>query len=159
MSLRTRGVVACCLVPLALLSACSDAVEVDSPALSDAERAACTDFLDDLPEDLGGLEPAEVDPPDAPARAWGDGLAVVCGVPSPEELEPAAECDIVAGVAWFVPPSQRDEGSDLVATAVESTPRVALVVPAKYRGQVAFDAFGELAEPILSHFETTERCA
>ncbi|WP_153337748.1 MULTISPECIES: DUF3515 domain-containing protein [unclassified Nocardioides] len=165
MSLRARGVVASSLLPLALLAGCGgDAVEVDSPALadpslSDAERATCTDFLDALPEDLAGLEPAEVDPADAPAKAWGDGLAVVCGVPEPEELAPAAECDIVAGVAWFVPPSQRDEGSDLIATAVETTPRVALVVPAEYRGQIAFDAFGELAEPVRTHLETTRRCS
>ncbi|NPC95582.1 DUF3515 family protein [Nocardioides sp. zg-DK7169] len=145
------------VLALALLAGCSDAVEVDSPELSAAERSVCEDFLDSLPDDLAGLEPAEVDPPDAPARAWGDGLAVICGAPEPEELAPAEECDIVAGVAWFVPPSQRDEDQDLVATAVEVSPRVALVVPAQYRGQVAFDAFGELAEP-LSGFETTPRC-
>lgn len=158
MSLRARGVVASALLPLALLTACSDAVQVDSPPLSDADRAVCTEFLEDLPTDLAGLEPGEVDPPDAPARAWGDGLTVICGAEEPEELEPAAECDVVAGVAWFVPPSQRDESSDLVATAVEASPRVALVVPAEYRGQVSFDALAELAEPVLTHVETTKRC-
>jgi len=166
-SRRARGAVASSLVPLALLALLAGCgrggVDVDSPALvdpelSEADRATCTELLDYLPDDLAGLEPAEVDPPDALARAWGEGLAVVCGVPVPAELEPAAECDVVAGVAWFVPPSQRDEGSDLIATAVETAPRVALVVPAEYRGQVAFDAFGELAEPVRTHLETTKRC-
>lgn len=158
-SLRARGAVLAALLPLAVLTACgSDAVEVDSPTLSAGDRETCEEFLDDLPEELAGLPPAEVDPSDAPARAWGDGLAVVCGAPEPEELAPASECDVVAGVAWFVPPNQRDDGEDLVATAVETTPRVALVVPAEYRGQVSFDAFGELVEPIGTHLETTRRC-
>ena len=65
-----------------LLTACSGPVEIDTPDLDAADRAACEGFVDDLPATLDDEKPVETDPEDplgAAAEvllAFADGEAV-----------------------------------------------------------------------------------
>ncbi len=157
---RGRGVVAAGALVL-LLGACGGPVEVAAPALDAETAAACETFLEALPDELADLEPQEVSPADAPARAWGDGLVLTCGVEEPpgfrELITPS--CDEIVGVGWFFPPSELEsEDGPVTGTTIGYRPRVEVLVPEEYRGGVSFTALSELAGPVTEHLELVQRC-
>ncbi|NYD58305.1 hypothetical protein BKA08_002543 [Nocardioides marinisabuli] len=157
---RGRGVVAAGALAL-LLGACGGPVEVAAPALDAESAAACDELLGALPDDLAGLEPREVSPADAPARAWGEGLVLTCGVEEPPLFREliAPSCDEIVGVGWFFPPADLEsEDGPVTGTTIGYRPRVEVLVPDEYRGGVSFTALSELAAPITEHLELVQRC-
>ena len=133
---------------------------MDAPDLSGADAAACTALVDDRPATLAAQESREVSPASAPAAAWGDpALVLTCGVEEPAGLDDFAQCQLVDGVDWFVPPDQLDDsGSDVLMTTVGTSPRVSLLVPADLRGSTSSSALVELAGPVKDDLEKVDRC-
>ncbi len=129
--------------------------------MSTDDAATCSTFLDDLPDELAGLESAEISPADAPARAWGDGLVVTCGVEEPPAFQEliAPSCDEIVGIGWFFPPQQlgREDGP-VTGTTIGYRPRVELEVPEGYRGGTSFAVLSALAAPIEEHLDLVQRC-
>lgn len=145
---------------LALLCACSSAVEVDAPDLSSEERAACDAFLAALPDALDGLaERDDLSPADAPARAWGDPAVVVtCGVDMPDDFDEFSSCEEVNGVGWYgEPDALTDQESDLELTTIGFTPNVRLEVPAERRPPVG--PWVDVSNAVKQTLERTSRCA
>ena len=159
---RRRGVVAAGgLAPLLLLGACGGPVEVSAPALDAETAATCETFLAALPDELAGLERRELSPADAPARAWGDGLVLTCGVEEPPGFRQliTPSCDEIVGVGWFFPPSELEsEDGPVTGTTIGYRPRIEVLVPQDYRGGVSFAAFSELAAPVKAHLDLVQRC-
>ncbi len=140
---------------------------VDSPSLSAADASACAAFVDSLPSRLAEEERGEVTPSDAPAAAYGDPAIVVsCGVPAPEEFDATAQCEVVNGVGWFLPPDQYDDpDADLRITAVGFRPRVSVLLPADYRdddrgsaSDTAAAVLAELTDPVRDHLTEADEC-
>ena len=121
---------------LLLSAGCGGPVEIDVPELSTTDEAACRAFAADLPDTLGDEDRVEVEPADAPGAAYGDPpIVVACGAGEPEEFGPGAQCELVNGVPWFIPPEQYDDlGLDLEITSAWHEPRARVLVPADYRG-------------------------
>jgi hypothetical protein len=153
--LAVRGAM---LSAVLLLAACGGPVELTPP--SAADRPACAKLAALLPDRLGDLAAVEFTPKDAEGGAWGDPpLTLTCGVGVPEGFGPAANCDVVNGVDWFVPDRERnDTDSDATLTSVSLTPRVAVHVPATYRGGALEAALVDLAGPLRSALTVGTRC-
>jgi hypothetical protein len=146
-----------------LLAACSsDGVEIASPHVTAAERAACQKVLKALPAELDGLPAQKVTPANALGRAWGDPAVVLtCGVSMPQGFQPGASCEENNGVGWYVPTDQfGDLGEDLTVFTIGRTPVVELLVPSEQRrdGAFAADALATLADPIKQAIPTHEPC-
>jgi hypothetical protein len=144
-----------------VLTGCSDgAVEIRSPDVSRADRAACTRFLDALPETLADRQRREVSPSGALGAAWGDpAITLTCGVGVPDTFDRFASCEVANGVGWFVPPGQIDDRSgDVALTAVGYRPRVQVVVPSEYRPAGPAAVIAQLAEPVKRGLELVKPC-
>ena len=137
------------------------------PDLSASDAAACRDFVDALPDTLADEERGEVTPSDAPAAAYGDpAIVVTCGVEVPEDFDATAQCEVVNGVGWYLPPDQYDDpDADLTITAVGWRPRVAVLVPDDYRGDdqgaasdTAAAVLAELTDPVRDHLTEAAEC-
>ncbi|GAA1163313.1 DUF3515 domain-containing protein [Nocardioides aquiterrae] len=152
MSRRTRGVVACAAVVL-LATGCSHGPpEIDAPDLSAADAATCRDFVNALPETLGGHEPAATTGDTVYGAAWGDpAIVLTCGV-GPVDLTEVPPCTVVNGVGWVV---QETDGRTTL-TADGYRPRVRLVVPDDYE-QPAGLVTG-LAPLVKKYLRLEERC-
>lgn len=145
------------------LGACSSdpgPVAVDAAPLTGDAATACRTFLDSLPSTLAGLEERDVTPSDAPARAWGDdGMVLTCGAPQPPDFNKYAGCELIRGVGWYFPQSEYSvDGVDLLATAVGYDPRLSLLVPAAYRGDISLEVFSELADYVKAPIRLVKRC-
>jgi hypothetical protein len=158
-SARSRGVVASAAACLAL-AGCSGTITIDDGDLSDADRAACEALVADLPETLAGEERVAVEPEGALGAAWGDPAYVLtCGVPQPEDYEPTAECNVIAGIGWYVPDDQLgDQGEDATPIALSRTPYVEVLVPADYRTLGIDRALAELAPVLEEHLDEGLSC-
>ncbi len=171
-SRRTRGV--CTLLPLgalgavaALLVGCSGPPEIASYDLSDADRAACEAFVDDLPASLADEERVDVEPDDALGAAYGDpAITVTCGVPVPAGFDQTSRCDEVNGVGWFIPDgSDDDTTADLRLSVPGFSPVVEIVVPSDYRPTERFQgdnttaaALAVLSPLVEEHLTLEQRC-
>ena len=126
---------------LLLVTACSGGPEpVEQADLTADEQAACTAFLDDLPEVVAGA-------------------VITCGVPEPATLEPTSECEEVRGVGWFVDAdAMADPDAEATATAIGVRPRVAVVFAAEDRGDRSLEVLSALADPVSEHLERISRC-
>ncbi|HEU4811548.1 MAG TPA: DUF3515 domain-containing protein [Nocardioides sp.] len=166
MSLRTRGAVVSalsgCLLLAPALASCSDTgpVAVDTPSVSDADRATCAAFLDDLPHTLAGQERRDVTPSDALGAAWGDpAITLTCGVSLPADFDRFATCEEADGVGWFVPVAESsDQSSDVTLTAAGYRPIVRVQLPASYRPEGAATVISQLAQPVKDGLELVDRC-
>lgn len=108
----------------------------------------------DLPDTLAGEDRVDVEPADALGAAWGGGSPYVltCGVPEPEDYEPTAECNVIAGVGWYVPDDQlSDQSEDATPVALSRTPLVEVLVPAEHRTEGIDRALAELAPVLEEH--------
>ncbi|MDT0183904.1 DUF3515 domain-containing protein [Microbacterium sp. ARD31] len=150
-----RGVVASAAAAgLVLLGGCSSGPpQIEEHDLSGADRAACEALVDDLPDTLAGEPSTPVEPDGALGAAWGDPAYVLtCGVPEPEDYEPTAECNVVAGVGWYVPDDElSDPSEDATAIALSRTPYVAVLVPEEHRTEGIDRALAELAPVLEEH--------
>ena len=154
-----RGVVACAGV--LVTTGCSGGpVEIDAPALSAADRAACERLVADLPETLAGLESRETTGDTAYGAAWGDpAIVLTCGVGVPAEFDEFSACTDVSGVGWFVPPEQEeDQDSDVLLTAAGHAPRVSLLVPADRRGAESADALVTISALVEKDLTLEDDC-
>ncbi|MGF9756727.1 DUF3515 domain-containing protein [Microvirga sp. 0TCS3.31] len=149
-----RGVVASGAAAVVLaLAGCSSAPRIDDAELSAVDRAACESLVADLPDTLAGLDRRDVEPADALGAAWGDPAYVLtCGVPEPGDYEPTAECNVIAGVGWYVTDDQlSDLSEDATPIALSLRPYVEVSVPADYRTEGIDRALAELA-PALKEY-------
>ncbi|CAN5619751.1 hypothetical protein BH11ACT8_BH11ACT8_33090 [soil metagenome] len=158
-----RGVVlSAAVAPALLVAACSAGpVTIDVPEGSDADAQACAAFLADLPATLGGEDPRDVEPADAPGAAYGDPAYVVsCGVSVPAEYDDGfSSCEVVDKVGWYLPPEQLDDqASDATLFTVGYRPVVKLVVPHDYRPDGAAQALAELSGLVDEHLELVANC-
>ena len=79
--------------------------------------------------------------------SWG-GVELTCGVEEPEEYDEYAACIEIGGIGWFVPDSElEDLAGDATATALTTTPYVALHVPVEHRAVGVDQMLTELAAP------------
>jgi hypothetical protein len=143
---------------LLLLAGCGGPVQLARPPAAD--RAACARLAALLPHRLAGLRAVEFAPKDAEGGAWGDpALTLTCGVGVPHGFGATSTCDVVDDVDWFAPEDERnDNGSALTLTAVTLRPRVALHVPAEYRGAKVAAALVDLAGPLTRALSVGTRC-
>ena len=149
-----RGVVASGAAAVLLaLAGCSSTPTIDDVELSSADRAACESLVADLPDTLAGLDRREVEPADALGAAWGDPAYVLtCGVAEPGDYEPTAECNVIAGVGWYVTADQlSDQSVDATPIALSLEPYVEVSVPADYRTEGIDRALAELAPALKEH--------
>jgi hypothetical protein len=149
------------LAGLLLVAGCGGPVEVDVPDLDADDAAACREFADALPETLADEERVDIEPADAPAAAYGDpAIVVTCGAGSPEGFGVGAQCEVVSGVPWYIPPEQYDDlDLDLVITSAWHEPRVQVVMPAELRGN-ALEAgvMAGLSPLVQEHLRQTGTC-
>ena len=155
-----RGVVASAGLCLLLAGCSSDEVSIDEHDLSEADRAACQALVDDLPDTLAGQERRPDEPDDALGAAWGDpAYVLVCGVLDPKDYEPAAECNVIKGVGWYVTDDQlSDLGEDATPIALSLEPYVQVVVPSEYRTEGIDRALAELAPALKEHLSEGRPC-
>ena len=144
-----------------LLTACSPGkVPIEKQDLSQADRATCEAFVDDLPDTLAGELRRSTDPEDALGAAWGDPAYVLtCGVPEPADYAPTAECSVVKGIGWYVADDQlSDARVDATPIALSRTPYVELLVPSRYRTDGIDRALAELAPVLKEHLAEGLSC-
>jgi hypothetical protein len=149
-----RGVVASGAGAVVLaLAGCSSTPTIDDVELSAADRAACESLVADLPDTLAGLDRRDVEPADALGAGWGDPAYVLtCGVPEPSDYEPTAECNVIAGVGWYVTGDQlSDLSEDATPIALSLEPYVEVSVPADYRTEGIDRALADLAPALKEH--------
>lgn len=138
------------LVLAGALAGCSDL-----PDLSRDEAAACADLVRALPDPLAGEALSDSDDRTA---SWGD-IELTCGVEQPEEYDEYAACIQVRGVGWFVPEADlQDRTVDATATALTTTPYVALHVPAEHRAIGVDQMLTQLAAPMKAELGAGEPC-
>lgn len=153
-----RGAVACTTILAASAYAGCGGVEITDPGLPAGQEAACRALLEELPDDLGGLERTDVEPEDALGAAWGDpAVELRCVAEMPEGHTRISDCTEVNGVGWYTPDSQlTDFGADLTMTTIGFEPIVELRIPADYRPPL--DQLSEIAAPIRKTLTVTSRC-
>lgn len=109
-----------------------------APPQANAQAAACNKILEQLPVQLGALQPRVVHThPDSPyVVAWGDPAVVLsCGVDRPKELAPGSGTEFVtAGPDTGPFYDVTSQGGSNVFTAVDRAAYIAIVVPGKYQG-------------------------
>jgi hypothetical protein len=144
---------------LVLLAGCGGGpIEITPP--SSADRAACDRLAAALPDRIADLTAVDVTPTDSDGAAWGDpAITLTCGVPAPAGFGPASTCITADGVDWFASDKEtNDNDSDITLTAVTLRPRVAVHVPAKYRGGTSAAALTDLAGPLERSLTAGTRC-
>ncbi len=146
-----------------LLTACSAGpVEVLTPDLDDADRAACEAFVADLPTSIADLPVRDVEPVGALGGAYGDPAIIVrCGVSVPNGFDQStSSCEVANGVGWYVPLEQfDDQEADVTLTAAGFRPVVEVSVPGTYRPDATAAAIAQLAAAVDEHLTLVESCA
>ena len=152
------GAVACLLVLLVASAGCSNAVTVDSPAVSGAQAHACSALVRDLPKGVADQQRRHVDAGDGYAAAWGDpAIELRCGVPRPAGFDKFSACQRVNGVDWFVPESQQTgKPTDITMTTVGRVPRVEVRLPEDYWPPA--NAMADLAQTMKAHLREEKPC-
>jgi hypothetical protein len=109
-----------------------------APPQATAQAAPCNKVLEQLPVQLGRLEPRVVHShPDSPyVVGWGDPAVVLsCGVDRPKDLVPGSATEFLAGGVTAGPfYDVTRQGSANVWTTVDRGPYISISVPAKYQG-------------------------
>lgn len=123
---------------LATLLAGCGGVDIAESSVSASERAACTELVEALPDEVSD-QPRRKTSGSPLGAAWGDpAIVLTCGVGKPEDYDRFANCQTVNGVDWFVPEETvGDQSADVVLTTIGRTPSVELKVPASYRPPAA----------------------
>ena len=149
------------LLLVGLLSACeSDKVPIGSPTLEAADRAACTDLVDALPDTVADELRRPVDPEDALGAAYGDpAIVLVCGADMPADFDEFSPCVEVDGVGWYVPVDEMgDQPTSVTMTTIGFRPAVQVTVPEAYWRQGAPAAQVDLAPAIRRTLTRESRC-
>jgi len=123
---------------LAVLTACSTAVQVRAPDIT----PACEPVLASAPINLLGELQRETSPSRVAAIAWGDpAIVLACGVDPASTIN--AQVIVVDGIEWVAEPAGVDGADGTVFTTFDSEPVLQLRVPANYRPEI--DAVAELS--------------
>jgi hypothetical protein len=81
-----------------------------------------------------------------------------CGVGKPEHYDPAAGCQTVNGLDWYVPEKgMNDQSVDVVMTTIGREPAVQVTLPAQYRPPAT--AMVDLAPALKAHTRQTTPCS
>lgn len=130
------------------------------PDLDPELQSACDAFLEDVPDPLLDFERVEVDPPEAPTRAYGDPVIVISCVDAiPDGFDQFAFCVEVNGVGWYLPDEQIvDDTLDATFTAVGYEPLVAVQVPAQYRQVTGGEVLSDLTTAVQDNLTETTPC-
>ncbi len=129
------------------------------PTQPGADAAACERLVDGLPETVADQERREVEDAAATtAAAWGDPAIVLrCGVGEPASFDRFSACQIVNGVAWYIPDEQiTGSATDITMTTIGRKPGVEVAIPADYFPPAA--TMVDLAAALKRHTERVERC-
>lgn len=114
------------------------ALTPSAPPHADQQAAPCAKVLEQLPVQLGKLQPRVVHTrPDSPfVVAWGDPAVVLsCGVDRPKDLTPGSSAEFVtAGPDTGPFYDVTRAGSANVFTTVDRQPYISIVVPSAYQG-------------------------
>ena len=109
-----------------------------APPQAAAQAAACNKVLEQLPVQLGALQPRVVHThPDTPyVVAWGDPAVVLtCGVDRPKDLTPGSATEFVtAGPETGPFYDVTSSGGSNLFTTVDRAAYIAVEVPSKYQG-------------------------
>ncbi|GAA4690647.1 hypothetical protein GCM10023349_01480 [Nocardioides conyzicola] len=150
-----------------LLAGCStgQSVELAGPPPSAEDAQACRDLVADLPDTLAGLQRREVTGDTAYAAAWGDpAIVLVCGAADPAGRTDASTCVQVGRTGWYVPDSvlattvDGDQTADVPTTELNFSPRVALLIPGRYRPEGFSDSIATIGPLVQRHFTKVGRC-
>ncbi|MCW2753511.1 MAG: hypothetical protein JWQ32_922 [Marmoricola sp.] len=155
---RAAGVAVSAVLLLGV-GACGDgAVHVDGFDSSAADRAACATLIASVPANVGNQR-RHTTSGSPYAAAWGDPAIVLrCGVGTPAEFTRFSACQRVNGVDWFAPDRMfTDQSSDVLLTTIGRSPRVEVLVPARYRPPLA--TMVDLAPTILAHTREMAPCS
>ncbi len=140
-----RGAPLACLALVACLTSCS--TESQLPPLEGGDATACARVVAALPDALMGSRRTE----STDRSVTYEDVEVTCGVSTPEDYRPTAECHEVGGVGWYVPAkSLNDLDEDLLAVALSHEPYVQLTAPARQRLQGTDAALRDLAVVITA---------
>ena len=156
---RNVGAVACLALLVVVAAGCgSDNVQIDSPALTGADAAACASLVEALPDAVSDQPRRPVEPEDAYGAGWGDPAIVLrCGVPMPAGFDEFATCQVTNDVGWFVSDAQiEDQSADVVMTTIGFEQNVEVTVPARYRPPAA--AMVDLADAIKDSIRERRPC-
>lgn len=116
----------------------------------------CGDLVAALPDTVLDSERRDIEPPDAPAAAWGDPAIVLrCGVPKPAALRPDSQCFVVNDIGWLA--SQAGVALDLTSppqgdvtfTTIGRSVYVEIAVPgtfAPHQGDALVDVAAAVAD-------------
>jgi hypothetical protein len=109
-----------------------------APAHAAAQASACNRVLEQLPVQLGNLQPRVVHShPDSPyVVAWGDPPVVLsCGVDRPKDLQPGSSAQYFTNGPAAGPFYDVTSHSGVnVWTTVDRAPYISIEVPSKYQG-------------------------
>lgn len=163
-SLWTRGVVAS--AAFVLLAGCGDdAPEIHAPEMSDADAAACRDFVAGLPDTLAGEKAVDVTGDTEYGAAWGDpAIVLTCGVGTPSDFTDTSTCIQIDDAGWFVPDRvfsdmfDGDDKTDVPTTEMNYRPRIHVLIPGEYRPDGFPNVAGALTKLIAADFERVGTC-
>jgi uncharacterized protein DUF3515 len=143
---------------LVLCGGCSDDVKIQGTGASGTARTACESLVRALPSRVSDQRERRTTGSRLGA-AWGDPPIVLrCGVGRPKDYDPAAGCQTVNGLDWFVPEKgMNDQSVDVVMTTIGRDPTVEVTLPAQYRPPAT--AMVDLASVIKSHTRRTTPCS
>ncbi|HEX6246248.1 MAG TPA: DUF3515 domain-containing protein [Nocardioidaceae bacterium] len=147
-----------CLGSALLLSSCGGPVEVEAPRLTGADERTCRRLVQALPDSVDDAERVEVDPPEAPAGAWGDPPIVLrCGVPMPEDFDDYATCHETNGIGWFIPDEQMSgEATEITMTTIGRDVNVEVTLPPEHWPPA--NAMVDLSEAIDATTDEVDPC-
>ena len=131
-----------------------------APPQANAQASACNKVLEQLPVQLGTLQPRVVHThPDSPyVVAWGNPAVVLtCGVERPKDLRPGSSAEFVtAGPDTGPFYDVTNAAGSNVFTAVDRAPYISVVVPGKYQGADVMPALSDAIAKALPAVCTTD---
>ena len=133
-------------------------VRVGTPELTGAAARTCGDLVEGLPATVDSGQRREVEPPGAPAAAWGDPAIVLrCGVAMPRSFDEFAACQETDGVGWYIPESQLTGSPDAITmTTIDRAVNVEVTLPPEHWPPA--NAMVDLAPAIKRYVEQTDPC-
>lgn len=139
------------VIALLLLAGCSSSLAVDEYPMEPDTAVNCHGLYADVPPTVADQDAVIVK--DDVAAAWGDPPIILrCGVEKPDDLGPAARCDVVADIGWFT----EKIADGYLFTTIGRRFNISVEVPKDY--DPAADALVDLADVITRHDPVDKPC-